>query len=157
VTGEFYFMAFAGLGLSLAGFAGLISALDRNRDAHTAVNAWRIRNIVIGGFVLMLTGPATVALYYASGDNTDLAIRAASLLLALANFRSAVLEHRKGPAWPSEEGRRISLGISAVVMAAELANVVVGSLGLLQFFFLIHLAGSGSIFANTVREVARGD
>jgi hypothetical protein len=157
VTGEFYFMAFAGLGLSLAGFAGLISALDRNRDAHTPVSAWRIRNIVIGGFALMLAGPATVALYYATGGNTDLAVRVASVLLALINVRSAVLEHRKGPEWPSEQGRRISLAISAVVMAAEVANVVVGSLGLLLFFFLVHLGGSASIFVNTVRDVARGD
>jgi hypothetical protein len=155
VTGEFYFMALGGLGLSLAGFAGIISAVDR--DAHTAVSAWRIRNIVIGGFALMLAGPATVALYYATGGNSDLTIRVASVLLALVNLRSVVREHRKGPEWPSEQGRRISLGISAAVMAAELGNAVVGSLGLLQFLFLIHLAGSASIFVNSVREVARGE
>jgi len=56
-------MALAGLGVSLAGFAGLISALDRRPAASSVVAAWRIRNIVIRGFMVTFAGFATVALY----------------------------------------------------------------------------------------------
>lgn len=37
MPGEFYFIAFGGLGVSFAGFAGLISALDRGPAAQSVV------------------------------------------------------------------------------------------------------------------------
>ena len=40
-------MAIAGLGVSLAGLAGLISALDTS--AGSPVKSWRIRHIALSG------------------------------------------------------------------------------------------------------------
>src|SRR4029077_15770764 len=80
MPGESYFMAFGGLGVSLAGFAGLISALDRRPAAHSALVAWRIRNIVFLGFSLTFVGFGTVALYAVTGADLPLTVRIASLL-----------------------------------------------------------------------------
>ena len=62
MTGEFYFMALGGLGVSLAGFAGLISALDRRPEGHTPIARWRIRNIVVGGFAATFIGFGIIAM-----------------------------------------------------------------------------------------------
>jgi hypothetical protein len=46
MPGEFYFMAMGGLGVSLAGFAGLIAALTPEQSKDSAVARWRIGHIV---------------------------------------------------------------------------------------------------------------
>jgi len=150
-------MALAGLGVSLAGFAGLISALDRGPQAHSPVRAWRIRNIVVGGFTITFAGFATVALYQVTREDLDLTVRLASLLLALANVLPMFTEARSGPAWPSERGRYVAIGTTVALIAADLFNVWFAGLGLLQVLFLLQLSGPVSIFINTVRDVARGN
>ena len=149
-------MAIAGLGVSLAGFAGLISALDRSPDAHSPVAAWRIRNIVIGGFALTFAGFVTVALYRVTASDLTLTIRLASLVLAVANVLPMRSESRAGPAWPSERGRYLAIAATLLLVAVDLGNVWVGSLGYLQLLFLFQLIGPASIFFNTIRDVARG-
>lgn len=146
-------MALAGLGVSLAGFAGLISALDR-RPSHPAIAAWRIRNIVIGGFTVTFGGFLTVALYTITRHDLTLTVRLASLALAVANVLPLRSESRPGPAWPSERGRRVALATTLILGAAYLGNVILGGLGLLQLLFLFQLGGPASIFFNTVRDVA---
>ena len=47
MPGEFYFMAMGGLGVSLAGFAGLIAALTPKKAAASPVTKWRITQIVV--------------------------------------------------------------------------------------------------------------
>lgn len=149
-------MALAGLGVSLAGFAGLIVALDRSPDAHSPVARWRIRNIVIGGFTITFVGFATVALYQVTDQDLDLTVRLASLLLAVANVLPIRAEARPGPAWPSERGRYMAIASTLGLVAMNLFNVWYAGLGLLQLLFLFQLAGPASIFFNTVRDVARG-
>jgi hypothetical protein len=61
VPDEFYYMAIAGLGVSLAGFGGIIAALDRRPAAQSPIAAWRIRNIAFTGFTLTFAGFSTVA------------------------------------------------------------------------------------------------
>jgi hypothetical protein len=150
---EFYFMALAGLGVSLAGFAGLISALDRRPAAGAAVAAWRIRNIVIGGFTVTFAGFLTVSLYTVTRQDLTLTVRLASLALAVANV-VPVTESRPGPAWPSERGRRVAIAATLALIAGDLSNVIFGGFGLLQLLFLLQLLNPVSIFFNTVRDVA---
>jgi hypothetical protein len=157
VDEEFYFMSLAGLGVSLAGFAGLISALDRRPVAHSAVAAWRIRNIVLGGFTITFAGFATVLLFNLTNKDMTLTVRLASLILAAANVVPMFSEARPGPAWPTERGRLVAIAATLLIIAADLGNVIVGGLGYLQLLFLVQLSGPVSIFINTVREVAGGD
>lgn len=56
MPGEFFFMALGGLGVSLAGFVGIITALDRSGDARSVIAMWRLRNIVWAGFTLTIIG-----------------------------------------------------------------------------------------------------
>ena len=63
-----FFLALSGLGVSLAGFAGLIHALDRSLDKGDAVAKWRIRNVVSEGFGIALAGTLVWAAFSLSGD-----------------------------------------------------------------------------------------
>jgi len=154
MPGESYFMALGGLGASLAGFAGLIAALHRWPVASWPVTAWRIRNIVIGGFVVTFAGFGTVAAYAATGGEGTLTARIVSALLA-AEHLLRLLNSRPGPEWPSETNRRYAFAFGLVETVVLLANVVVGSLPLLQVLLLVELSGPTSIFINTVRDIAR--
>ena len=154
---EFYFMGLGGLGVSLAGFAGLISALDRRPVAHGAVAGWRIRNIVMGGFQVTFAGFGTVALYTVTDKDLTLTVRLASLFLAAMTLAPIPREGRPGPAWPDDRHRRRAVAFSVALAVAEVANVAVGSLGYLQVLLLLHLSGPVSIFTRAVRDVARDD
>jgi hypothetical protein len=157
MPGEFYFMALGGLGVSLAGFAGLIAALDRRPATDSPVAAWRIRNIVLGGFILTFAGFGTVATYPVTGGDAVLTARIVSGFLALVDAVLLWSATRPGPEWPSRAGRRFAIAMGVIRTLGMLANVGFGSLGFLQVLFLVQLLNPVSIFINTVRQVARGD
>jgi hypothetical protein len=154
MPGEFYFMAFGGLGVSLAGFAGLVAALDRSPGTRSAVAAYRVRGIVFLGFALTLIGFGTVALYTLIGGNLALTVRVSTVALALMPVRG-LFESRPGPAWPDERERRFSLAILWVLIAVTLGNVFFASLGYLQLALLLQLSGPMTIFFNTIRDHGR--
>jgi hypothetical protein len=154
MPGEFYFMAIAGLGVSLAGFAGLISALDTSPGS--AVKAWRIRNIVIGGFFLTFMGFGTVATYSLTED-VDATVRIVSFVSAVLLLVRTRTEIRPGPAWPDRRGLVVALVMGLVAVALFFVNVAVASVGLLQLLLLFELTDPTSIFFFAVREIsARG-
>lgn len=155
VPGEFYFMALGGLGVSLAGFAGVIAALDRPSESQSPVAAWRIRNIVIGGFTLTIAGFAVIAVHAVTGGNVTLTVRIISVLLFLSHPVRMAFEARPGPAWPSEFGRRFALGTAILYMAGYAASAIRGGAGFLELMLLLELLDPLSIFFNTARDVAR--
>lgn len=156
MEGEFYFMAIAGLGVSLAGFAGLISALDRRPGGHSPMTAWRIRNVVLLGFAVTFVGFGTVALYTATQGNLRLTVRLASISVILPGLWWLWFESRPGPAWPDERQRRITRVSAVAIIVLALGNVLYGGLGYLQFLMLAMLANPISIFINTVRGITSG-
>ena len=155
VPGEFYFMSIGAIGVSLAGFAGLIAALHRTPAAASAVAAYRIKGIVFLGFSLTFIGFGTVGLYSVTGNDLVLTVRLATGLCLLAHMWG-FLESRPGPQWRSERERRASLVILTVLTLVTLGNVVVGSIGYLELILLLVLFGPVSIFYNTVRDAAGG-
>lgn len=150
-------MAIAGLGVSLAGFGGIIAALDRGPAARSPVAAWRIRNIAFTGFSLTLVGFGTVALYAVTSGDVTATVRAASLLLAAADLLWLRFETRRGPAWPSERQRRVAIATGVVLTLATIGNVAYAASGLLQVLLLAHLGNPISIFFNTVRDATTGE
>ena len=151
MPGEFYFMAVGGLGVTLAGFAGLIAALQ---GPEGPVAAWRIRNIVAQGFSVTLIGFATVALYGLTQDVT-LTVRLASVVMVVT-LAARWRESRPGPAWPNERRRRgyiFGQLVTAIVLAVNIALASVGYLQLMLLFLLFVPVGT---FARSVREVTRG-
>ena len=152
MPGEFYFMAVGGLGVTLAGFAGLIAALQ-GREGPVA--AWRIRNVVYQGFAVTITGLGTVALYAITQDVT-LTVRLASIVLVAlraANWG----ELRPSAAWRTEPQRRAGIAIQLAFAIAIVVNVALASVGYLQLLLLVALTSPAGIFSLAVRDVTRGD
>jgi hypothetical protein len=149
---ESYFMAFAGLGLSLAGFAGLISAIAGPRAAsNAAVAAYRIRAIVVLGFCLTFAGLGTVAGYAVTGD-LGMTVRIGSLLMAVPFLRGLLIDTRPGPVWENQRERQSNVAGLLVLLAACLANVAVANEAALQVLLLLGLIGPTTIFYNTIKD-----
>lgn len=149
-------MALGGLGVSLAGFAGLIAALDQRPDAHSPIAIWRIRNIVISGFTLTVAGFGVIAVHAVTGGNVALTVRITSVLLAIGVAVRMSVEMRPGPAWPSQFGWRFAVGTSALLVIGYLSSAIRGGVGLLQVILVFHLLDPLSIFLNTARDAAGG-
>jgi hypothetical protein len=152
VPGEFYFMALGGLGVSLAGFAGLIAALDRRAERFDAVQRWRIRNIVMGGFTVTLLGFGTIALFLAT-DSVQLTTRISSLLLAGSLALRHVRAITRGPEWPNDRRRLFYATVGWIVIALCVTNVLLASVGFLAVLTLLALNEPMGIFINAVGEV----
>lgn len=152
MQGEFYFMAIGGLGVTLAGFAGLIAALQ-GREGPVA--AWRIRNVVAQGFGVTIVGFATVALHTLTQDVT-LTVRLASIVLVLTRAANWG-ELRPSAAWRSERQRRASIIIQLAFGIAVAANIALANVGYLQLLLLVAVTGPAGIFSLAVRDVTRGD
>jgi hypothetical protein len=151
VPGEFFFMAMGGLGVSLAGFAGLIATFDRRAGSGNPIAAWRIRGIVTRGFLVTITGFGTVAVHTLTED-VAMTVRIASFFLVLMSFL-LLRENRPGPAWPDDRRRRIIVRSTAFLLALMLLNMVLASVGFLQLLLLFWLSGAIGIFMNAVREI----
>jgi hypothetical protein len=123
-------MALAGVGVSLAGFAGVIAALSRRPGERSAVLAYRITNIVFLGLTLAIAAYATLVAFTVSGDDVALAVRVGTVLVLLPYLRG-FRELRPGPAWPDQRQRR--MGLVALVI------------------------GPGLIFYNTIRDAASAE
>ncbi len=149
-------MAVGGLGVTLAGFAGLIAALESREGAgHSPIAAWRIRNVVYQGFAVTFVGFATVALFTTTQD-VALTVRLATALMVLemaANWRSV----RASAAWPDERRRRFTIIARTIVGAAGLANVALASVGYLQLLLLLVLSGPASTFVLAIADVTNDD
>jgi hypothetical protein len=155
MPGEFFFMAIGGLGVSLAGFAGLIAALSPGQQRDSAIARWRIGRVVVWGLHVTLLGFSVVAIYALLEDATQTA-RAASglgaLLLAIRSWRSS----RPGPAWPQESQRRATLALWSFEVLIVLGNVVVGSVGYLHVIMLLFLAEPAAVFVSAIQDATSG-
>lgn len=148
MPGEFYFMAVGGLGVTLAGFAGLIAALQGSQGP---VAAWRIRNVVFLGFGVTLLGFGTVALHSITQD-VPLTVRLVSTVMVVmraANWGAL----RAGAAWRSERQRRGAIVLQLGFAIAAIVNIALASVGYLQLLLLVSLSAPAGIFANAVRDV----
>lgn len=148
-------MAVGGLGVTLAGFAGLIVALDRRDAGFSPVARWRIRRVVYSGFGVTFVGFATVALYTITED-VSLTVRLATIGLVVSmwgDWRA----WSPSAAWSDDRRRRGTVIGRFVVSAAALVNVALASVGYLQLLLLLLLSAPISIFTLAVAEVTRGD
>lgn len=148
-------MAFGGLGVSLAGFAGIIATLRRPAAEDAAVAAYRIRTIVFLGFCLTFVGFGTVALYAVTTGDLALTVRVSSALLAIPFLRGLLVDTRPGPVWPLERQRQATIVVLFLMLGATLGNVIIGSVAYLQVMMLVGLIGPVSIFYATIVDATR--
>lgn len=145
-------MAVGGLGVTLAGFAGLVAALEGRPGArHSAIAGWRIRHVVYQGFGVTFVAFATVALYTLTQEvaRTVQLGTVAAVLTVVANWRWLL----PGPAWPDDRRRRVAIFARTIVCAVALVNVVLASVGFLQLLMLVLLSGPASTFILAVADV----
>lgn len=152
MPGEWFFLTFGGLGISIAGFASLIFALDRRTDFNDPVVRWRIRNIASTGLSIAQAGLLTFPVFYLT-DSIDATVRIVagfSLLISLLMSRG---EFKAGPAWPNERRRLVNISIGVVTAALWILDIVVASVGLLMLLFVIWLSGAIGTFMNVILEL----
>ena len=147
-----FFLALSGLGVSLAGFAGLIHALDRSSDADDPVSKWRIRNVVSDGFGIALAGILVWPVYTITNDE-DLTVRIVSAFMLIYFLRQSIVELQPGPAWPSEKRRRIVLVVRVAILVLLGVGVVLASVGYLQLMFFIYVIGPTGTFIRAVGDL----
>jgi hypothetical protein len=156
MPGEFFFMAMGGLGVSLAGFAGLIAALTPEQQRDSAIARWRISKVVQWGLHLTFLGFGVVAIYALVEDEATtarLASLCAALLLGIREWRST----RPGPAWPDEGLRRAVMALASVGVLLFLGNVAVGSVAYLHFIMLLMLLAPSMVFVSAVQDATASD
>jgi hypothetical protein len=155
MPGEFFFMAIGGLGVSLAGFAGLIAALSPAQQRDSAIARWRIGRVVVWGLHVTLVGFGVVAIFALLEDETQTARVAsglAALLLSIRSWRSS----RPGPAWPQESQRRATIALWSFEVVFVLGNVIVGSVGYLHVIMLLFLAEPAAVFVAAIQDATSG-
>lgn len=158
MPGEAYFITLAGLGLTLAGFAGLITAVDARPVAHTPARAWRIRNIVLDGTTLLIASIGVLAFYAVTDGNVRVAVMVSGLIVAARLVGVLLPSNLTGPAWEgvSQQQVRATAAFTVVGMLAALWVAFVGEIKWLQLLLFVQLWPPFSIFYNTIRDVAEG-
>lgn len=131
MTGQFFFTTIAGLALSVAGFASIVTAL-RPGGRWTKTVLWRLRAIVGEALTITVVAVLPLPLFYLLGGDEVLTIRVMSGVITLKLVQAIWVTVRGGGEW----GRRyvirgvILLGLQLAVQAA---NIWFGSLALLMF------------------------
>jgi hypothetical protein len=156
MPGEFFYMALGGLGVSLAGFAGVISALDRRPGPASPSTLWRVRNVVLAGFTLTVVGFGVIAVHAATDGDVPLTVRIASGFVIAANGLRILTEMRPGPAWPGDSGRYRAIAIELVLIAGFLVAAITARPGLFQLLLIGQLGFPLSVFLFTVEDATRG-
>lgn len=156
MPGEFFFMALGGLGVSIAGFVGIITALDRRVDSRSEISMWRVRNIVWAGFTLTIIGFGIVAVYAVTGDDLDLTIRIAALFALAANAVRVRSEFSRGAAWPDKRAWRMAVTLETAGNIGFALTAITANVGLFQLLLIYQLGFPLSIFFFTIRDIAGG-
>ena len=148
-------MAIGGLGISLAGFAGLIAALSPEQQRDFAIARWRIGRVVVWGLHVTLLGFGVVAIFAILEDETQTARIAsgfAALMLAIRSWRST----RPSPAWPDDGQRRSVIALWAFEVVFVLGNVVLGSVGYLHVIMILFLSEPAAVFVAAIQDATSG-
>jgi hypothetical protein len=152
MPGEFYFMSMGGLGMSLAGFGGLVAALTPKKAAASPVTKWRITHIVIWGLQLTVIGFGVIAVYSIVEDAAVTAriVSGGAVLVHLLRLREAM---NPGPAYRNDRERKQALWVTVFAIVFLSGNVVLGRVGYLHVIMLVMFAGPAGIFAAGIKEV----
>lgn len=153
MTDEFFFITFGGLGVSLAGFAGLLHAF--NPDAgDDPITRWRIRNIVQGGFLVAFSGLLVWPVFRLTED-VALTVRIVSGFMAIVSIGLLIAESKPGPEWPSERRRHVYRLIASAQIGLVGLSALLGSVGFLELMFWIVVGAPVGTFMNFVLDLHR--
>ena len=149
MTDQFYFATLAGIALSAAGFAGLVTALRRDGQWSRS-DLWRLRNIVQSSLMIVVVSLLPVPIYRGVGGDEQLTIRIMSGLLVLIlvdRIRATITERKEWPGFAREAG--LIVGAQVVV---QLINIYAASLALLMLGLLFWLGFPLQLFMRVIRD-----
>jgi len=151
MPGEFFFLTFGGLGISLAGFAGLIFVLDRRKDPDHPIARWRVMHIGNTGLSIAQTGLVVFPAFYLT-DSVESTVRITSLIGLIFFSAPKFNLHRRSAAWPSERRRKVNIAIEAATAVGWTISIVIGSVGLLMLLFVIWISDGIGAFMRAITE-----
>jgi hypothetical protein len=154
VPDEFYFMSMGGLGLSLAGFAGLIAALGP-KDDHVEIAAWRIVTVVKFGLHVTFLGFGTIALFAVVAD-VSLTVRIVTGVAILTTLRLNDRASIAGPGWTDEHERIQTRRLMLLLPLAGVPNLFLAHVGYLQIILLGLLALPAGTLITAVTALTAG-
>ncbi len=152
MTGQPLLLTIAGLSLSVAGFAGLMTAFRRG-EAWSATDIWRLRGIVRLSFINMFLALVPAALFLVIPSD-QFALGAGSLPVAAVYALEALGVLRERARSGLVRWVVGYVAMDAVLGVVMLANVVVASSGSLAIVLLIRLAHPVGLFTETIRSFA---
>jgi hypothetical protein len=152
MPGEFFFLTFGGLGISLAGFAGLIYLLDPNPTTDNVISRWRIRHIALTGLMIATGGLLVFPTYFLT-DDVEMTVRLISVFGLLALLISARRDLRPGAAWPDERRRKVNVFLVFVTAAIWLVALLTAEVGWLMLSFVAWISAPIGTFANSILDL----
>jgi hypothetical protein len=150
VRDAFFFLSMAGLGLSVAGFAGLVSAFRRRDEGWTRTELWRLRTIARLSFVLVFLALLVFPLYALSGDETAV-IRVLSASIVLLYLGEIIAPGFDRTNWPGRSWLYSAL-VDALFALVSLVNLVAGQTGLLELALVLRLLHPVNLFLKVLRS-----
>jgi hypothetical protein len=150
MTGQFFFTTIAGLALSTAGFASVVTALrHEGRWSRTAL--WRLRAIVGESLTITVVAVLPLPIYYAAAGDEGLTIRIMSALLSLKFALAIGRTSQDGSEW----GRRYviqAVVLLTIQLAAQAVNLWLASLALLMFGLVAWLSFPIQLLFATIKD-----
>ena len=151
MSGGSFFLTLGGLGVSLAGFAGLIYAMASDPGERDMATARRFRSIVYHGFRVAVVGLAAFPAWELTGSQDDtMRIVSGVAIVSFIGFRS---ELAPGPAWSSSADRYFVIGLAVAQSLAWVANLVLASTGVAMALLVWTVIVSMGVFFSAVRAM----
>lgn len=150
MTGQFYFTTLAGIALSVAGFASLITAL--RGDGHwSSTDLWRLRNILSESLTIVVFAVVPFPIFYAAGGDEALTIRIVSGLIALNFARRIWGTFGERQEWGGRYVAQVVV-IVGTQTVGHIANIWLASLPLLMVGLLAWLIFPIQLFLRVIRD-----
>jgi hypothetical protein len=148
MTFQFFYLSIAGLALSVAGFAGLVTAF-RHDDGWTQAGLWRLRNIVRLSISLVLIALLPFPVFALTNDE-PMAIRLTALALIALLLYDMVSAWRERGDWSDASWVRPFLVVGSLQLLLHVLTIVVASPGLLMLSLIGRLEHPMHLFYNVI-------
>ncbi len=147
----FFFLSIAGLGMSVAGLAGLVSAFRRGEAAWDRVELWRLRAIARLSFTCVFLALVIFSIFALTGDQA-IAIRLTSAGIAGLYVIEVIMALRDRLNWPRRAWIPGALLPDGAFGLFNIVNVALGLTGLLEVGLLLRLIHPVNLFLLVLRS-----
>ena len=144
----FFFLSVAGLALSVAGFAGIVSAFRNREQGWTRTELWRLRAIPRLSITLVFLALLPFPIYALTGDEA-VVVRVVSGLVLLAYLFETVAAAFDRASWPGRTWLVGAVG-SFLFGLVSLVNLVAAQVGLLEIALLLLLLEPAALFVRVL-------